>query len=277
MSEGKAVLSIGKILSDRRKKLDIDLDDVATILHIKSSYLIAFEQDDYDSLPEYIYCVGFLRSYANYLNIDAKNLLDTFKTISNKSKDVDYSAIEANSNVSNIESNTNYEIDQYSVKTNYYDVIKKPKFYIVFLSILLVSLIYFVDYLNNKYLDNKEEINKFRDNIFVKKDIDLTNPDQEIFNGIIIYAVKKSWIEVKVNGLILISRIFSSGESYRITTIDSNMILNIGKANNVLFNIFGSWKRYPSGGAKNNVKVNKLVDNKYLVNINEQQINELLK
>lgn len=73
--EGK----VGTMLHDVRVKKKIDIEDVAKVLCIKTSYLSAIEQSDYERIPEYPYGAGFVRSYAEYLGLNSARLVQMFK------------------------------------------------------------------------------------------------------------------------------------------------------------------------------------------------------
>lgn len=64
-------LQIGKKLTDARRKQRLRLNHVARELNIKESYLKALEEDDYAAIPGRAYALGFLRTYAERLELDA--------------------------------------------------------------------------------------------------------------------------------------------------------------------------------------------------------------
>lgn len=68
-------LQVGKKLTDARRKRRLRLNTVARELNIKESYLKALEEDDYASIPGRAYALGFLRSYAERLDLDADKLV----------------------------------------------------------------------------------------------------------------------------------------------------------------------------------------------------------
>ena len=45
---------------------------------IRSSYLVALEEEDFERLPGPTYARGFLRSYSEFLELDAQLLIDEF-------------------------------------------------------------------------------------------------------------------------------------------------------------------------------------------------------
>lgn len=61
---------IGEYLRNKRIELGISLDDAEQSLKIRKKYLTAIEEGDESVLPGKTYFVGYLRNYANYLQID---------------------------------------------------------------------------------------------------------------------------------------------------------------------------------------------------------------
>lgn len=69
----------GDTLRNARLRTGLDLRDVAATLRIRYVYLQAIEDGRYSDLPGTAYAVGFLRSYADYLQIDSESLIQRFK------------------------------------------------------------------------------------------------------------------------------------------------------------------------------------------------------
>ena len=63
-----------------RLQRGVDLKDVSTELRIHYKHLLAIEEGRYADLPGPAYVIGFLRSYAAYLGLDAADLVRRFKT-----------------------------------------------------------------------------------------------------------------------------------------------------------------------------------------------------
>jgi|LSQX01.2.fsa_nt_gb transcriptional regulator with XRE-family HTH domain len=61
---------IGEYLRNKRIELGISLDDAEQSLKIRKKYLTAIEEGDESVLPGKTYFVGYLRNYANYLQVD---------------------------------------------------------------------------------------------------------------------------------------------------------------------------------------------------------------
>src|SRR3569833_594953 len=73
-------LSVSESLRGRRIECGLDVDYVAQILKIRPATLVAIENGMFDELPGPAYAVGFVRSYATYLGLDAEALVVCFKS-----------------------------------------------------------------------------------------------------------------------------------------------------------------------------------------------------
>ncbi|MEO0393568.1 MAG: RodZ domain-containing protein [Pseudomonadota bacterium] len=66
--------SVGTILARARNAQGEELDAIADTIRIRRALLEALENDAHDQLPGGIYTIGFVRSYASYLKLDAEAL-----------------------------------------------------------------------------------------------------------------------------------------------------------------------------------------------------------
>jgi cytoskeleton protein RodZ len=71
---------VGEFLQERREDLGLDLDEIGAMLKIKPGYLIALEQGRSHDLPGAVYAIGFVRAYADFLGLDAEQVLARFKS-----------------------------------------------------------------------------------------------------------------------------------------------------------------------------------------------------
>lgn len=67
------------ILRRNRKQMGQDLKTVAQALRIRYVYLEAIEQGRYDALPGSTYALGFIKTYAEYLNLDEEEIVQRFR------------------------------------------------------------------------------------------------------------------------------------------------------------------------------------------------------
>src|SRR5215212_11005050 len=72
-------LQIGEVLRSTRSRLDKDIYVVERETKIRTKYLQALENEEWDALPGPTYVKGFLRTYAAYLGLDADALVDEYR------------------------------------------------------------------------------------------------------------------------------------------------------------------------------------------------------
>lgn len=68
----------GEIFKKRREDLGRDIREIADLLKIKASYLVAIENDAFAELPARVYTVGYIRCYAKYLEVDAESIIEHY-------------------------------------------------------------------------------------------------------------------------------------------------------------------------------------------------------
>lgn len=66
---------LGRLLREAREKKEVSLAEVETATKIRQKYLVALEEGDYEKLPPGVYVRGFLRRLADYLDLDAEELI----------------------------------------------------------------------------------------------------------------------------------------------------------------------------------------------------------
>jgi cytoskeletal protein RodZ len=70
---------IGETLRERRMALKIDVHEVEEETKIRAKYLRALENEEYNLLPGQAYVKSFLRTYADYLDLDSRALVDQYR------------------------------------------------------------------------------------------------------------------------------------------------------------------------------------------------------
>jgi cytoskeleton protein RodZ len=70
---------IGDTLSEARTRRAVDLEEVEAATGIRSRYLRAIEQEDWDALPEEFYVRSFIRKYAVFVGVDPEPLVDDYR------------------------------------------------------------------------------------------------------------------------------------------------------------------------------------------------------
>jgi cytoskeleton protein RodZ len=70
---------IGDQLREARVRNRIDITDVEASTKIRAKYLRALENEEWDLLPGPTFVKTFLRTYADYLGLDARNLVEDYR------------------------------------------------------------------------------------------------------------------------------------------------------------------------------------------------------
>lgn len=71
--------SVGAELRAARLRRGEDIRSIAQSLRIRRDQLEALEESRYDALPARAYAVGFVRSYAEYLGLDSRHVVERYK------------------------------------------------------------------------------------------------------------------------------------------------------------------------------------------------------
>lgn len=66
-------------LVSRRHELGLSISQASRILKLREDVLVAFEEGDYDHMPQSGYAQGMLSSYARYLGLNAREIVDIFQ------------------------------------------------------------------------------------------------------------------------------------------------------------------------------------------------------
>jgi cytoskeletal protein RodZ len=74
------VFEIGNSLREARTRKGLSIRDAEEATKIRTKYLQALEEDDFDAIPGPAYVIGFLRTYAQYLELDSAALIGEYKS-----------------------------------------------------------------------------------------------------------------------------------------------------------------------------------------------------
>jgi cytoskeleton protein RodZ len=72
--------AIGDTLREARMRRKIDISEVETATKIRAKYLRALENEEFDLLPGPTFVRSFLRTYAEYLGLDAHLLVEAYRS-----------------------------------------------------------------------------------------------------------------------------------------------------------------------------------------------------
>ena len=67
-----------EMLVSRRHQLGLSISQASRVLKLKEQVLIAFEEGDFENMPKSGYAQGMLSSYARYLGINPREVVDLY-------------------------------------------------------------------------------------------------------------------------------------------------------------------------------------------------------
>lgn len=71
--------SVSVMLRNRREEIGYSVEEIAGMLRIRLPYLQAIENADWGNLPGTPYAIGFVKSYASFLNLSVDPIVERFK------------------------------------------------------------------------------------------------------------------------------------------------------------------------------------------------------
>lgn len=71
--------TVGQILSEKRRLLNLSLAEVEKEIKIRQKYLEAIETDQFTKIAQSVSISGFVRSYAQFLDLPVDNILAIFR------------------------------------------------------------------------------------------------------------------------------------------------------------------------------------------------------
>jgi len=72
------MFEIGSSLREARERQNLELSRIERDTRIRAKFLRALEDEQFDRLPAPAYAKGFLRTYADYLGLDAQRFVDEY-------------------------------------------------------------------------------------------------------------------------------------------------------------------------------------------------------
>ncbi|MEI6144509.1 MAG: helix-turn-helix domain-containing protein [Candidatus Berkelbacteria bacterium] len=75
----RTVHTLGEKFRRARKRRGVDLIEAELSTKVRAKYLEALENEDFDLLPNAIYTRGFISTYADYLDLDSKKMINLWE------------------------------------------------------------------------------------------------------------------------------------------------------------------------------------------------------
>ncbi len=99
--------TVGQILSITRNSKKLSINDIAIELKISKSIIIDLENDKIKNDSDFIFNIGHLRSYSNFLDLDTDIIIKKFKN------DLSFNIAEEKKNITPIVENNFFKIEKF--------------------------------------------------------------------------------------------------------------------------------------------------------------------
>ncbi len=238
--EAVADIEVGEALKRTRAYYGKSLEDIEKALRIRASQIDAIERGDMEALPGRVYAIGFVRSYAEYLDLDGAKVVQLFKA--------QYMGPQGKSSLS-------FPVPASETKT--------PALWIVAISLILASV--FVLFWNDMNKPDRrivEQVKTLPEHIEEhvnqeikagaaveqsimpepeevmsiepqKPQVENMGGDDAQQSGIILKILGDSWVEIKgEDGDVLVSKVLDNGDEYFVPD-SPGLSMSLGNAANV--------------------------------------------
>jgi len=71
--------TVGRRLKEARRKKRLSIEQVEEATKVRAKYLEAIEADHWKQFPSFIYVLGFVRRYSDFLGLDSRKIAEEFK------------------------------------------------------------------------------------------------------------------------------------------------------------------------------------------------------
>ena len=151
MTEDKEILAFYLELKEERKIQNLDLDEISKQTKISIKHLRLIESGDFKIIPT-TYLRLFIKTYAQYLKLDYKKILNNYELESNKKNKITFKKQNDKKKVKKQKIDIKKSLSNFNLSESYY---LKPKkiMQIVILFSFLLSTYLFISYLSKKQAD----------------------------------------------------------------------------------------------------------------------------
>ncbi|MDF2635390.1 MAG: putative transcriptional regulator [Pelosinus sp.] len=75
--------TVGEILRSERERKGLSVKEIELATSIRTIYITAIEEGNYTIIPGEVYLKGFIRNYANFLDLDSQQIVDLYRQSQN--------------------------------------------------------------------------------------------------------------------------------------------------------------------------------------------------
>lgn len=213
-------MPVGQILQRARLHYKQSIPDIERALRIRGSLIEAIEENRLDDLPGRAYALGFVRSYAEYLGLDANRIINLFKeqSVGVKEKPELHFPVAASES-------------------------KMPALWLVAVS-LIMAVIVIVFWVSYTEVDRAEVTEIPSVPVEMKERVETAMPfgpprpqveavEETPEAGIILNITENSWVEIRdTGGRVMVSKVLKAGDQYFVPD-SPDLRMSLGNAGGV--------------------------------------------
>ncbi len=293
------VTKVGALLKEMRLQKGLKTPDISKKLCIRKCYLDAIEESNYNEIPAFPYGIGFIRSYANFLGLNGENIVELYKEETNMVELKDMHMLEPQPEASMpgwqylvaslvaiaalyagwvMYNKNETALPDGNGVFNEQNITKSDNDG----GVIIVEDFNFelpTDEISNSN-DNEttenvdQQINISNENYvepqpettvdqIKEKPVEAEESEEKIMipqQGVFIEVLKETWVEVKDDNRLYISKVLQTGDTY-IVPESTGMILSVGKVDGVNVYINGTLTKVVRPGKKTNIALDTFLKN----------------
>ncbi len=286
------ITKVGAMLKEMRLQKGLKIVDVSRKLCIRKCYLEAIEESSYKDIPLFPYGIGFIRSYAKFLGLNDQNIVDLYKeeTQMCSPNDIKELSPQTEASIPGVQyliisllavalisvgwvfMNSNEETNNETMSEE--SVVAEDEQLIITEEIDIDSAAdetkqasapegdVQIAVSEESYVETNDAKESEAD---AKKEEIKSEPKEEVANqipdtGVFIEVLKETWVEVKDENKLYLSKVLLPKATYAITDIKGK-ILSVGKHDGVNVYINGKKTTVFTVNKKTNVALDKFLEN----------------
>ena len=263
--------TIGMFLKYTRQNQKKSVETVSKAVGIRKTYIKAIEESNFNELPPVPYGIGFIRSYAEFLGLNAEHIVQCYKEESMPKKNNPQTDTIIKKHTALTMPNNKHILIGISLILGIYFIVlafiypdntienqKKEK--ILSTDISEISSLQPVediveDSLSQIVQEHNEKINEAED---IKIDV-ITSEPEATKNQVIIKLKGESWIEIRDNNTVYLSGIYPTGFEYEFPDVP-NLVLSVGRYFNVDVFINGTLTQVAGPKKQTNINIDEFLN-----------------
>lgn len=217
--------SFGEFLKRERELREITLEDIRDSTKINIRFLKALEADKFDMLPGKFFTRGIIRSYANFIGLDVRDVLDRydeFRLIQNLPEEK--------------EDRGKAQFDESTPPVRNKIIL----WGIIIIVLILISIIFFCKYGKKQPQVSQIAILEETEIPEIKEEVLPDIEPDKIASGLTLEfnVGQKTWFQIYADGELIVEGIKEEGETFQVAA-QNEFIMHVGNAGGFAFLING--------------------------------------